>query len=163
MNCSEAIATVEINPADHEESPKEKLAYCPHCLKPFKPSHEGRYAEYAFDNYLGPDTNADLREIAAKLILAGERKSGLAIISLEEQHVCSETCPVSTGQEGTIFPWEMLDSNGQNIIFCPECHGRIHKGEGPLTARGMKIELGKRLQGQSAENNQDDVDDVRLP
>ena len=145
MNCSEATATIESNPTNQEESPEEKLAYCPHCLKPFKPSHKGRYAEYVFDNYPGPDTNADLREIAAKLILAGERESGLAIISLEEQHACDHTCPVSAGQEEIFFPWEMLDTDGQNIIFCPECHGRIHRGEGPLTAQGRREKMISKL------------------
>ena len=128
----------------------EKLAYCPHCLKPFKPSYEGEYTEDIFDDYLGPDTSASLRELAAGLLLGGPDQPGLAIILLGDQHVCGETCPGGAEAKHAVpeentFPWEMLDSDGQNIIFCPECHSRIHRWEGPMNAKGYRAELVRRL------------------
>ena len=148
MNQNEATAIV----AGGSAGPEEELAHCTPCLAPMNPF--SRVLDQA--PYMYPMSEAEARGWMLQRALGQKtfRVPPGELLDSAKEHACDDECEEHRNalqqshtvllQPGAVVPG-VFDRYGDGVIFCPSCLKPIHPGEGPLSARGHRAELLRRL------------------
>ena len=145
QNEATAIITRELTGLEGE------LAYCTHCLAPLNPFSR------ALDQapYMYPISEAEARGWLLQRALGQTFKVPPGeLLDSGKEHACDDECEEHRNalqQSRTVLQHPgavvqgVFDRYGDEVIFCPSCLKPIHPGEGPLSARGHRAELLRRL------------------